>query len=150
MARKDDTTLSICTRCRPVGETMDDEQRPGYRLAQAVHSRFSNSQAAKCGVALRGVKCMSQCKRHCVIGLSGSGKFTLLFGDLNPQYDAVAILQLAAEYAEQSDGLVQRADRPEALRASILGRVPPIGHDDLVDPDFTISSKTKITEEIYR
>ena len=82
---------------------------------------------------------MSQCKRPCVIALSGLSKYTLLFGDLVASVHANDILHLAAQYANSSDGLIQRSDRPKPLRKGILGRVPPNKADNkLVDPKFTL------------
>ena len=136
-------SLSICTRCRQPGFVGPDDQRPGYVLAKAIHARFSDSAAAQLGVSLRGVRCMSQCKRPCAVALSGASKYTLVFGDLDPGTDAEAILELARQYAQAPDGLVARADRPKPLRAGILGRIPPLGLDgDPIDPDFTILSRT--------
>ena len=84
---------------------------------------------------------MSQCKRACVIALSGPSRYTLVFGDLDPHGNAEAILELAGQYATAPDGLVERAERPEALRAGILGRVPPLHLDGgPIDPDFTVVS----------
>lgn len=134
-------TLSVCTRCRGQDDPPEAMARPGYRLAQLIKSRFPSSEEAPQGLALRGIRCMSQCKRPCVVALSGPGKYTLVFGDLDASTDADAILQLAGQYAASADGLIQRADRPEPLRAGILGRIPPLCHDgDPIDPDFTISS----------
>lgn len=82
---------------------------------------------------------MSQCKRPCVVALSGPAKFTLLFGDLAANTDAGAVLKLAAQYAKAPQGLVQRADRPEPLRTGILGRIPPLVFGgDLIDAEFTL------------
>ncbi|WP_162009427.1 DUF1636 domain-containing protein [Labrenzia sp. CE80] len=139
MLEGDRAILSVCTRCRVPGDGCALEERPGYRLARGIKARFSQSDAARLGVELRGVRCMSQCKRHCVVALSGTGKFTLVFGDLDASVDADAVLRLAAQYAEAPNGLIERPDRPEPLRAGILGRIPPIGFDDdLVDTSFTI------------
>jgi len=133
-------TLSVCTRCRGTSAHDCDTKRPGYRLAERIRQLFADSDAARKGVALRGVRCMSQCKRPCVVALSGPGKFTLLFGDLSANTDADAVLELAARYAAVPDGLIQRADRPEPLRAGILGRIPPLFlENDLIDADFTLS-----------
>ncbi|MEO0382722.1 MAG: DUF1636 domain-containing protein [Pseudomonadota bacterium] len=141
MADRKGATLSICTRCRAEGKMVPDDMRPGYRLAQAIYAKFGDSEAARSGMALRGVRCMSQCKRPCAIALSAPDKFTLLFGDLDPDEHADAVLELAAQFADQPDGLVARADRPEPLRAGILGRIPPLSlHGDPIDPDFSIPS----------
>ena len=146
--RKHAGTLSVCTRCRPQGQAIPDRMRPGYRLAEAIHARFAESDAARRGIALRGVRCMSQCKRSCTIALSGPGKYTLLFGDLDPSTDAEAILQLAAQYAEQPDGYVERNRRPVSLRAGILGRIPPLDiTGEAIDPDFSIQSPSALQRE---
>jgi len=85
---------------------------------------------------------MSQCKRPCAVAFSAPAKFTLLFGDLAPETDVDAILHLAGQYAQSTDGLIQRADRPACLRSGILGRIPPLGYaDELLDPTFSLSSQ---------
>jgi predicted metal-binding protein len=119
-----DTCLSVCFRCKPAEWTGREEQRPGTDLADAVEA-----EAARRGLALsllRDVRCMSQCKRPCVVAFSGTGRFTYLFGDLDPARDAAAILDAFILYASRSDGFMERFERPEALRAGILGRVPPL------------------------
>ena len=132
-ARNDCPILSICLRCRDGREVRDAdlEQRGGHRLAQTVADAFPNSTAAQQGVRLRGVNCMSQCKRPCTIALSGLGRFTYLFGDLDPTLHTGDVLTVAAAYSEAKDGFLPRLARPEVLRASILGRVPPL--DFVVD-----------------
>ena len=138
-------TLSICLRCRDGREERDTDldQRGGRRLASAVQSVFAESTAAGRSVALRGVNCMSQCKRPCTIALSGPGRFTYLFGDLDPQFHTDDVLAVAAAYADAVDGFLPRPARPEVLRAGILGRIPPIGSaGDLVEPLQTLPSQS--------
>lgn len=130
-------TLSICVRCRDGRETdgADLKQRGGRRLSDAVIRRFKDSDAALLGVHLRGVQCMSQCKRPCTIALSGPDRFTYLFGDLDPELHALEVLNIAATYARAESGFLPRQDRPEVLRGGILGRIPPIDFDgELVAP----------------
>lgn len=69
---------------------------------------------------------MSGCKRACAIALRSPGRYTYLFGDLPPT-DAAArsILDCAHLYASREDGFMRREERPEALRAGILARIPP-------------------------
>ncbi|MEM9106071.1 MAG: DUF1636 domain-containing protein [Pseudomonadota bacterium] len=142
------TCLSVCTRCRQPEYIGPDSQRPGYRLAVAIHARFAESAAGRLGMGLRGVRCMSQCKRPCAIALSGADKYTLIFGDLEPHRDTQAILDLAEQYAVIPDGYIPRAERPESLQSGILGRVAPLHFvNDPVDPDFFIPSSQMLKKE---
>lgn len=70
---------------------------------------------------------MSQCKRPCVASLSGTGRFSYLFGELDPVTPGHvdALLGLPALYLAAPEGFLRREDRPEPLRARILGRLPP-------------------------
>jgi predicted metal-binding protein len=60
------------------------------------------------------------------VAFSGEGRFTYLFGDLDPERDAPAVLDAFTLYAERPDGFMERFKRPEVLQAGILGRVPPL------------------------
>ncbi len=136
-AGNDGLTLSICLRCRDGREDSDTGlgQRGGRRLAQLAADAFPDSTAARRGVRLRGVNCMSNCKRPCAIALSAPGRFTYLFGDLAPTLHAGDVLSVAAAYAEAEDGYMSRPMRPEVLRAGTLARIPPLGFaGDLVEP----------------
>ncbi|MEM7178073.1 MAG: DUF1636 domain-containing protein [Pseudomonadota bacterium] len=116
-------SLSICLRCRDGRETINQEVRGGARLSAAV-LRIGIADAA---LDIRGVHCLSQCKRPCTIALSGPDRFTYLFGDLDPTRDAPEIVTLAALYLRTPHGFMARDERPKPLRAGVLGRVPPLG-----------------------
>jgi predicted metal-binding protein len=116
--------LSVCFRCRPPEWKGADEERPGVALAGAIEC-----EALRRGVPLnllRDVRCMSQCKRACVVAFSGQDKFTYLFGDLDPSRHAADILDAFALYASRDDGFLERFERPDVMRDGILGRVPPL------------------------
>jgi predicted metal-binding protein len=120
--------LSVCFRCKPEGwQGGADEQRPGAELADAIEAE------ALCRdldlAVLRDVRCMSQCKRPCVIAFSHPEKFTYLFGDLEAARDAAAILDAFQLYADRPDGFMERFERPDVMRAGILGRIPPLNLD---------------------
>lgn len=141
MATRKQVCLSVCTRCRPADFAGADHERPGHRLAEAVLSLAQGADPTEVDLTLRGIHCMSQCKRPCVVALSAPEKFTLLFGDLQPETDAADILSLARQYAESDERLVPRPDRPACLRSGILGRVPPLGYSgELRIPAFSLSS----------
>jgi predicted metal-binding protein len=127
-------TLSICLRCRDGREADRADLRGGARLAQAVVDLVARQG---CAAALRGVHCMSQCKRPCVVSLTAPGAFTYVFGDLDPEdpAHAQAILDLIPLYRAAPEGFLTRDARPAPLRAAILGRLPPLGTaSDLILP----------------
>ncbi len=116
-------TLSICMRCRDGREDTQGEQRGGARLAAAV----LRSAAKRPGLEIRGIHCMSQCKRPCVVAVSGPDRFTYFFGDLDPTRDADAVLALAQLYTDSPDGFMPRDMRPHPMRTGVIGRLPALG-----------------------
>lgn len=125
--------LSVCFRCRPDGWKGEDADRPGVKLAEAIEA-----EALRRGLdleLLRDVRCMSQCKRACVVAFSHPEKFTYLFGDLDPASHAADVLDAFALYASRADGFMERFERPEIMRAGVLGRIPPLlTNAKLVEP----------------
>lgn len=128
-------TLSVCTRCRDGREDACGEERGGSRLARAVLEAFAARAPTLPPVTIRGVACMSQCKRSCTVALSAPSRFTYLFGDLDPTRDANAVLDCLPLYAAGEEGFMRRDERPEPMRAGILGRIPPLDTaSELVTP----------------
>lgn len=128
--------LSICLTCRDGRETDRDNVRGGTRLAEVVLARLGD-ETGLATFRLRGVNCMSQCKRSCAVSLAAPHRFTYLFGDLDPEApDHVdALLSLIPLYQDAPEGFLRREERPEPLRAGILGRLPPPNTaSDLVMP----------------
>lgn len=135
MAKSDPRpTLSVCLRCRD-GRERNDEDRGGARFARIVAAAFAARRTMWRDIDLRGVRCMSQCKRPCTVALSAPGRFTYLFGDLDPHRDANAVLDLLPLYLCEPLGFMPRDRRPPPLRAGILGRIPPLEvRSELVEP----------------
>ncbi|WP_342358901.1 DUF1636 domain-containing protein [Terrarubrum flagellatum] len=140
--------LSICVTCRPAGWTGGDEERPGARLANAIED--AAEQGATKPITVRRIRCMSQCKRPCVVAFSGDDRFTYVFGDLDPAIDAATVLSCFDLYREKPDGYMDRWERPETMRDGLVGRIPPLGsthrfvaHEREIEPgietDTTIS-----------
>lgn len=134
--------LSVCMRCKPPEWTGSDAQRPGQQLAEAIAARLRDHPPGPDAqpVRLRRIRCMSQCKRACVVAFSGAGRFTYLFGDLDPARDAGAVLEAFALYRSRIDGFMERPERPDVMRAGILGRIPPLDTGPrLVESDAVIA-----------
>jgi len=119
------TSLDVCVRCRPPGWEGADGDRPGARFAAAIDAEIAARGFR--GVGRRDLYCASQCKRPCVVAFAGDGRFAFLFGDLDPARDAAAAVDAFLLYRGRADGFMERGERPPALRAGILGRIPPLG-----------------------
>ncbi len=109
--------VTVCTSCRQAGVERADA--PGRRLFDAL------AGAAGDDVIVRPTQCLSVCKRICTVSLSAEGGYTYLFGDLDPDRDAPAIVAMAEACALADFGFVPWKERPEALRSGIIARVPP-------------------------
>ena len=118
--------LSICTRCRDGHEAEYDSTRGGTRLATSVLTRAKKSLDQP--FDLRGVACMSQCKRPCISAVSSSGCFSYIFGDLDTDNSEHidALFEFMSLYIDAPEGFVERKNRPIALQKGILARLPPM------------------------
>ena len=136
--------LSFCITCRDGNEALHRDIRGGTRLAHAFLLRSENVRSP--GFTLRGVRCMSQCKRACIVSLCANGCYSYIFGDLDASDpDHVAALDaLIALYAAAPEGFLQREARPEPLRARILGRLPPPGSTS--DPVTSLDRENPVLE----
>ncbi len=115
------TTLYVCTTCKGVGEFDPEAPRPGTLLLAALAAG-----TAPAGVTIKGVECLSACNTGCSVALSAPGKWTYVYGRLDPAIHAEAILTGAALYATSADGIVPWRDRPEVFRKQSIARIPPL------------------------
>jgi predicted metal-binding protein len=114
------TTIYVCITCRRAGDP-DEDIRPGLRLAHAT------SRAAEgTGVAVRKVRCLANCSRGSSAAIRREGAWTYVFGQLDPDKDAAALVEGAQLFSEAEDGLLPWSGRPEALKRGLIARVPPI------------------------
>jgi predicted metal-binding protein len=99
-------------------------KRGGWYLLDRLLS-LSESWQLRASFVIQPVECLSACKRPCAVALAAPHKTTLMFGDLPPLESAAAVLQLASQYYNSTDGIVPRQERPEILQKGILARIPP-------------------------
>ena len=122
--------LSVCISCR-------DNRENKYKLRGGKRfSRMLQKSIRKNNLVLREVKCMSQCKRACIVSLTAQDSFTYIFGDVDPNQTKYAqeLLELVSIYSKANEGFMRRRDRPDLFRSNILGRLPPIDStSDLVN-----------------
>jgi predicted metal-binding protein len=114
-------TLVVCTTCRRAGEVPLSDERPGA----AFHAALA-AETLPPGVTLRAVECLSVCSNGCAVALTAPGKWSYVYGGLDPATHLADVLRGAALYAAAPDGLVVWRDRPEVFRKQSVARVPPL------------------------
>ena len=115
------TTIYVCTTCRLAAEPLEPrENRAGARLFASI----TQAAAGDAAVAVRGVECLSVCKRPITVGFASAGKWTYVYGDFGPD-DAASLLDGARRFAATPDGLIPWKERPESLKRGVVARLPP-------------------------
>lgn len=116
-------TLHVCVTCRS-GAAEDDGQRPGARLHKALEAALATRDDAG-GVVIEPVECLSVCKRPCTVAVSSPGRWTYVYGDLDPETSAETVLDGVSLYARTPDGIVPWRERPVEFRKGVVARIPP-------------------------
>lgn len=114
-------TLSVCITCRRGQPVAEGEVRPGEALYRALLAGDVPE-----GVRIRPVECLSACDHGCNIALAAPGRWSYVYGHMDPALHAADILLGAAAYAAAPDGLVPWRERPVIFRKQSLARIPPL------------------------
>ena len=118
------TTIYVCITCRRQGDP-EDGLAPGLRFAQAA------SRAAEgTGVAVRRVRCLANCNRGLSAAIRRDSAWTYVFGELDPDRDAPALVEGARLFAGARETIMPWRGRPEVLKRGLIARVPPIDFEE--------------------
>ena len=116
--------LLVCTTCRSSGAhaavTPPDETAAGQRLLDALREADLPP-----GVRLLPVECLSNCTRGCTVALRGPGRWTYIYGNLDPAQHLGPLIDGVARFAAAPYGLVPWRERPEQFRKNCIARIPP-------------------------
>lgn len=113
--------LLVCATCRDATDPTG-EARPGARLAAALDQALGGAG----DIAVEAVECLSVCKRPCTVALTAPGRWTYIYGDLDPETEAAALIAFARRYGETPDGIVPWKERPASFRKGVVARLPPL------------------------
>ena len=118
--------LLVCTTCRsapplPQASATDDTARAGARLLDLLR-RAGLPQT----VRLVPVECLSNCTRGCTVALRGPGRWTYIYGNLDPELHMDPLIEGASRFAAAPDGLVPWRERPDHFRKNCIARIPPL------------------------
>ena len=111
------TVLYVCTTCRREG---DDPEGP--RAGARLHAELAGRAE---GLRVEPVECLSVCKRPCTVAVASPGRWTYVYGDLDPADAAGIILDGLRAYDATPDGIVPWRERPKAFRSGVVARIPP-------------------------
>ncbi len=114
-------TLHVCITCRRGLPDAGDGPRAGAALLDALLA-----EGAPEGVRIQPVECLSACDNGCSIALSAPGRWSYVYGHMDPATHVTDILAGAAAYATSPDGIVPWRDRPTIFRKQSLARIPPM------------------------
>jgi predicted metal-binding protein len=113
-------TVYVCITCRRVTDP-EDAPRPGLALARAT-----GRAAEGTGVTVRQVRCLANCNRALSAAIRCDDTWTYVFGGLDAQTDAAALIERARLLARTEDGIMPWRGRPEVLKRGLIARVPPL------------------------
>ena len=114
--------LYVCVTCR-AGEEGEAIPRAGRRLHDALTEAQRNQDGAP-RFRIVETECLSNCNRGCSVALTGPGRWSYIYGDLN-QTSVDDVLTGASNYAATEDGLVPWRERPTIFRKGVIARIPP-------------------------
>ena len=117
--------LLVCTTCRSAGADLPPAaggtQRAGARLMELL-----GAAGLPQSLRLVPVECLSNCTRGCTVALRGPGRWTYVYGNLDPALHMDTLIDGAARFAAAPDGLVPWRERPDHLRKNCIARIPPL------------------------
>ena len=118
-------TVIVCITCRRASDS-EEFPRPGLAFAAAV------ADAAKdTGVRVKRVRCLANCKRGLSAAVRREAGWTYIFGDLDPETAAPALIEGARLFARADNGVMPWRDRPHPLKTGLIARVPPDDYEEV-------------------
>lgn len=111
--------LLVCTACRVAGQVETEGPRPGALLLTELSGKIGS-------VALTAVECLSNCSRGCTIALRAPGRWTYVYGNIDPAQHLDAVIAGTWKYSDAPDGLVPWRERPDHFRKNCIARIPPL------------------------
>jgi predicted metal-binding protein len=118
------TTIYVCITCRRATDP-EDAPRPGLALARATARAAEGT-----GVTVRRVRCLANCNRALSAAIRCDGAWAYVFGGLDAETDAAALVEGARLLARADDGVMPWRGRPEVLKRGLIARVPPLDFEE--------------------
>jgi predicted metal-binding protein len=109
--------VSVCVTCKTA-----DGGIVGPDMFESVKAAIGSTDH----VQVRPVQCLSVCKRPATVAVTSADGYTFLFGDLQTESGAAALVSFVKSYQKSDYGLVPWRERADVLRKGMVARVPPM------------------------
>ena len=116
-----DVELLVCSTCKQGNPSEPDAPRPGALLYDRL-----TKVALPSGVRVRAVECLSNCSQGCTIAVRSQGRWTYIYGNIDPETQVETVVDGVTRYAATADGLVPWRERPQHFKKNCIARIPPI------------------------
>ena len=130
-------TVMVCITCRDAAQRLNAEtpgveapavDAPGVEMLRAgmvLAGATASAAAAVSGVCVQRIRCLGNCSRGPSAAIRCDNSWTYIFGGLEPDRDANALVTGAQLLARAADGIMPWRGRPESLKRGLIARVPP-------------------------
>ena len=118
-SRSSDVFLLVCQTCRRTDKTEGTVPAGAWLLEKLQNTRLPD------GVTVKGVSCLSNCKKGCTIVLQAPARWTYIYGNINPVSDLEQLCTGIVAYIESNDGVVPWKERVALFRKNSIARIPP-------------------------
>ena len=115
------TILFVCISCKTKDFIDKQALFPGNQLYEKL-----KSQNISKSLDIVPIKCLAACSSGCSIALSANGKWSYIYGEMDPNIDSEEILLGAYKYENSKDGIVAWRERPNIFRKRGRARIPPV------------------------
>ncbi|MFN7599699.1 MAG: DUF1636 family protein, partial [Cereibacter sp.] len=113
--------LLVCTTCRSAGADLPLSSGAGETLrAGARLLALLGAADLPQTVRLVPVECLSNCTRGCTVALRGPGRWTYVYGNLDPALHMDTLIDGTARWAAAPYGRVPWRVRPDHLRKNCI------------------------------
>lgn len=125
----DAVTLHVCVTCKSAVPADATDAAPVPR-GRALHDRLAAAIAHgghSSRIRLRPVECLSVCKRPATVAVSGTGRWTYVWGDIEAERDLDTLIAGVLAYASAPQGVIAWKERPQIFKKGVIARIPYVG-----------------------
>lgn len=122
-------TLHVCVTCKLAAPPQAPEAAPEMR-GRTLHDRLAatiEDHGLAARIRLKPVECLSVCKRPATVAVSGAGRWTYVWGDLEAERDLDTLIAGILAYAAAPQGIIPWKDRPQIFKKGVIARIPHVG-----------------------